>query len=137
MVDGADPPSLVAVTLPRTLCCPTAHELFGVFGRPGQLPRKRAPSTVMLPDAPEYIWMPKRTGVHGKEAQFFRDMLKKGVPAEKVESFEKDIAALAGPASAQQKAALVAKYKGMAAAYPAAALDAKLAPLGMKAADFK
>jgi hypothetical protein len=89
-------------------------------------------------EAPEYIWRPQRTGNFTPEAKFFRDMLNAGVPADKVTAFEKDIAALpAGQVSASQKASLVAKYKGIAAAYPASALDAKLKAAGLKAADFK
>ena len=38
---------------------------------------------------------------------------------------------------ATRKAAFVAKWKGVAAGYPDAALDAKLRPLGLKASDLK
>jgi hypothetical protein len=89
-------------------------------------------------DAPEYIWMPRRTGTHGKEAQFFRDMIKTGVPAAKVTAFESALAAAGGqPLDATRKAAFIAAHKGVAGAFPEADLDAKLRPLGLKASDLR
>lgn len=89
-------------------------------------------------EAPEYIWMPRRTGQHStREAKFFRDMIKAGVPAEKVTAFEAELAALpAGPVSAEKKADLQAKYKGIGGAYPDADFRTKLAQYGMTPSGF-
>jgi peptidoglycan hydrolase-like protein with peptidoglycan-binding domain len=86
-------------------------------------------------DALEYIWRPTRTGNFGPEAKFFRDMLKAGVPADQVKAFEQALGT--PPLSAEKKADLKSRFRGIAAAYPAAALNAKLAPYGLSAADFK
>jgi hypothetical protein len=88
-------------------------------------------------DALEYIWRPGRTGNFAPEAKFFRDLLRGGVPQEKATAFEKALAALPpGPCPPQKKAELRSQFAGVAAAYPDAALAAKLAPYGLSVADF-
>ena len=88
-------------------------------------------------DTLEYIWRPERSGTHGPEAKFLRDMLKAAVPAEKVKRFEAAIAALPpGPCTPEKKAELARSFAGIGAAYPDATLSAKLAPYGLKPTDF-
>ncbi len=91
-------------------------------------------------DPLEYIWRPPadRTLRLDPEAKFFRDMLKAAVPAKKVKDFERELGGLPqSPVAAGKKAELVAKYKGVAAGFPDAALAAKLRPLGLAPADFR
>jgi peptidoglycan hydrolase-like protein with peptidoglycan-binding domain len=89
-------------------------------------------------DALGYIWRPQHTGTYSPEMKFFRDMLSNGVSEDKVQAFDAAIGALPqGPVSDAQKAALKAQFAGLAGAYTADELNAKLKPFGMSAADFK
>lgn len=88
-------------------------------------------------DTLEYIWRPDRSGAHGAEAKFFRDMLKAAIPAETVKRFEAALAALPpGPVPAEKKAELAREFAGIGAAYPEGAFAAKLAPYGLAPRDF-
>lgn len=91
----------------------------------------------------EYIWVPNHTGRFSTPEGdlFFNKILGLGVPIKAVLEFEQNLARLKAryvdtlpPADARQ--AFAAAYPGMAAAYPEAALNAALRPVGMSAADF-
>lgn len=86
------------------------------------------------------LWAPYRTGVYGSpEASFFfNELLPQGVPLGKVRDFERWLGRLTaqGSVTEEQKAQLVAQFKGIRAAYPDQDLDRALAPLGLTASQF-
>ncbi len=89
-------------------------------------------------EAPEWIWRPHRTGEFSAEGRFFRDLISKGVPAEKVKGFESALGGLPrGALSDAQKADLRSRFGGVAAAYPREAFAATLAPYGLRPEDFQ